>query len=143
MPGKRPAQHKPLPDSKQIVLPLPETGIPENKIHIGDATLEIRPTKLKYMRNHTAAFYRILELYPLADVLAMEEGAFDDQRDGDKALFDWIVAVTDDADFVESHYDEMDTDMIEAMLSIFRRVNKIDDKEERQKNLTETRREAE
>lgn len=44
---------------------------------------------MKYMRNRTAAFYRILELYPLADVLAMDKGAFDDERDGDQALFDW------------------------------------------------------
>lgn len=95
------------------------------------------------MRNRTAAFYRVLELYPLADILAMQEGAFDDARDGDKALFDWLIAVTDDPDFVTAHYDEMDTETIEIMLSIYRRVNHIDEKEAHQKNLMETGKEAE
>ena len=45
------------------------------------------------MRNRTAAFYRILEVYPLSDILAMEAGAFDDERDGDKAVMDWLIAV--------------------------------------------------
>lgn len=124
-------------------MPLPKPGNPTNQLRLGNKTVEIKPTKLKYMRNRTAAFYRILELYPLADVLAMDKGAFDDERDGDKALFDWLVAVTDDKDFVAAHYDDMDINTIEDLVRIFRRVNRIDEKEDRQKNLVEMRKEAE
>jgi len=88
------------------------------------------------MRNRTAAFYRILEVYPLSDILAMEEGAFDDERDGDKAMMDWLIAVTDDEQLILDHYDELDSGTIEKMLAIYRRVNRIDEKEAKLKNLT-------
>ncbi len=100
---------------------------------------QIKPTKLRYQRNRTAAFYKMLELYPLADILAMESGAFGDQRDGDKAVMDWLIAVTDDEQLITENYDAMDTGMIERLLAIFRRVNKIDEKETKQKNLLTAR----
>lgn len=103
--------------------------------------MEIKPTKLRYQRNRTAAFYKILEIYPIADILAMEAGAFGDDRDGDKALMDWLIAATGDEKLVTEHYDEMDTDTIEQLLSIFRRVNRIDEKEQKQKNLQMMRKE--
>lgn len=78
-------------------------------------------------------------MYPIADILAMEAGAFGDDRDGDKALMDWLIAVTDNPDLVTSHYDEMDTGTIEQMLTIFRRVNRIDEKEQKLKNLQTAR----
>ena len=81
----------------------------------------------------------MLELYPLADILAMEAGAFGDDRDGDKAVMDWLIAVTDDAELITAHYDSLDTGLIEQMLSIFRRVNRIDEKEAKQKNLLTAR----
>lgn len=81
----------------------------------------------------------MLELYPLADILAMETGAFGDDRDGDKAVMDWLIAVTDDAELITAHYDSLDTGVIEQMLSIFRRVNRIDEKEAKQKNLLTAR----
>ena len=111
----------------------------ENTVVIGDQLIEIRPTKLRYQRNRTAAFYKILEMYPVADVLAMESGAFGDDRDGDKALMDWLIAVFDDAALVTEYYDEMDTDTIEQLLAIFRRVNRIDEKEQKLKNLQTAR----
>lgn len=80
-----------------------------------------------------------MELYPLADILAMEAGAFGDDRDGDKAVMDWLIAVTDDEKLVTAHYDSLDTGVIEQMLSIFRRVNRIDEKEAKQKNLLTAR----
>ena len=46
----------------------------------------------------------MLELYPLADILAMESGAFGDQRDGDKAVMDWLIAVTDDEQLITENY---------------------------------------
>lgn len=78
-------------------------------------------------------------MYPVADILAMEAGAFGDDRDGDKALMDWLIAVTDNPDLVTRHYDEMDTGSIEQLLSIFRRVNRIDEKEQKLKNLQTAR----
>ena len=101
----------------------------------GDVMIEIKPTAVRYQRDRTAAFYRILEMYPLVDVLGMDAGSFGDERDGDKAVFDWLIAVTNDAKLVEENYDKLDTGTIERILSIFRRVNKIDEKEEKLKNV--------
>ena len=131
--------NKPLPTSEQTDKGLPQIGSPENPARIGDQLIEIKPTKLKYQRNRTAAFYRMLELYPLADILAMEAGAFGDDRDGDKALMDWLIAVTDDEQLILDHYNELDTGMIEQLLQIFRRVNRMDEKEQKQKNLLTAR----
>jgi hypothetical protein len=132
-------KRKELPSAVQDAKGLPQGGSPENSIIIGETLVEIKPTKLRYQRNRTAAFYKILELYPLVDVLAMEAGAFGDNRDGDKALMDWLIAVTDDAELIQKYYDIMDTGVIEQMLSIFRRVNRIDEKEQKQKNLQTAR----
>ena len=132
-------KRKELPSAVQDAKGLPQVGSPENSIIIGETLVEIKPTKLRYQRNRTAAFYKILELYPLVDVLAMEAGAFGDNRDGDKALKDWLIAVTDDAELIQKYYDIMDTRVIEQMLSIFRRVNRIDEKEQKQKNLQTAR----
>lgn len=68
----------------------------------------------------------------------MEAGTFGDDRDGDKAVMDWLVAVTDNEELILAHYDEMDTDTIERLLAIFKRVNKIDEKEAYQKKIQAT-----
>ena len=81
----------------------------------------------------------MLELSPLADILAMEAGAFGDDRDGDKAVMDWLIAVFDDEALVLENYDAMDTGTVEQLLEIFRRVNRIDEKEQKQKNLQTAR----
>ena len=139
LPAAETEKQKSLPPAEQPEKGLPQVGSPENSIIIGETLVEIKPTKLRYQRNRTAAFYKILELYPLVDVLAMEAGAFGDNRDGDKALMDWLIAVTDDAELIQKYYDIMDTGVIEQMLSIFRRVNRIDEKEQKQKNLQTAR----
>lgn len=125
---------KPVPKGKQSTRTLPQTGNPENTITLGDILIEIKPTKLLYQRSRTASFYKLLDIYPVADILAMEAGTFGDDRDGDKALFDWLVAVTDNEELIRAHYDEMDTELIERILAIFKRVNRIDEKEAHQKN---------
>ena len=84
-------------------------------------------------------FYRMLELYPLVDILGMDSNTFGDGRDGDKALMDWLIAVTDDPDLIVENYDTLDTDTIERLLAIFRRVNKIDEKEAKLKNVVTPR----
>lgn len=122
-----------VPEASQI-RELPPVGSPENTIIVGGELIEIKPMKLKYQRNRTAAFYHVIELYPLPDILAMTAKQLGG-RDGDKALCDWLVAVTDNEDFVRRHLDEFTTDIVYRMLSIFRRINKIDEMEEKLKNL--------
>lgn len=121
---------------------LPIVGSPENTVRIGDTLVEIKPTKLKYQRNRTATFYKLLELYPLVDIMAMETGAFGDERDGDKATMDWLIAATDDEELILNNYDAMDTGTIEKILSIFKRVNRIDEKEAKLKNMAKERKEG-
>lgn len=133
---------KELPKVETKEKKLPEVGKPENTVLIGGKLIEIQPTKLKYQRNRTAAFYRVLDMYPLTDILAMETGSFGDERDGDKATMDWLIAVTDDEQLILDNYDSMDTGTIEKLLSIFKRVNKIDEKEAKIKNMTKERKEG-
>ena len=128
---------KPMPNNEVKERELPQVGKPENTVIIGGELIEIKPMKLKYQRNRTAVFYHALELYPLPDLLAMDPGKqdmFGDGRDGDKALLDWLVAATDREDLMREHYNEIDTDTVYRILEIFRRVNKIDDREEKLKN---------
>ena len=56
-------------------------------------------------------------------------------RDGDKALCDWLVAVTDDEDLIRENYNEIDSETIYKLLAIFRRINRINEKEEKLKNV--------
>jgi len=111
----------------------PIMGNPENSVMIGNRLIEIKPTKLKYQRNGMASFYRMLEMYPLADLLLYSEEVFGNGKDGDKAVFDFLIAATDDPDLISENYDDLDTGVVEKILLIFRRVNKIDEKEEKQK----------
>lgn len=127
-------EEKPVPNAGMETKELPKVGNPENTVIIGGKLIEIKPTKLKYQRNRTAVFYHILEMYPLSDILAMGPKSFGDGLDGDKKLYDWLVAVTDDEDLIREHYDEIDSDTIYRMLEIFRRVNKISEMEEKLKN---------
>lgn len=135
-------QAKPKPDSKTKRRELPPVGNPENTVMIGGKPIEIKATKLKYQRNRTATFYRILDLYPLTDILSMESGQFGDERDGDKAVMDWLIAATDDEQLIVENYDDMDTETIEKILMIFKRVNRITEKDEKLKNLEMSRKGA-
>lgn len=100
---------KTMPDEAQQQRDLPLPGNPENMVTLGGETIEIKPTKLKYMRNHTAAFYKVLELYPLPDVLAMEAGAFEDSfkmltRNAEKLLYILNFVLANDGIFFTSNY---------------------------------------
>ena len=59
---------KALPETTAKEKKLPDVGSPENTVMIGGMPIEIKPTKLKYQRNRTAAFYRFLDMYPLTDI---------------------------------------------------------------------------
>lgn len=125
---------KELPQATMESKELPKAGNVENMVVIGGKEIEIKPTKVKYHRNNTAYFYRVVDNVPLPDIMSFPVGTFGDDRDGDKALMDWLIAVTDDPDLIIENYDNMDTETIEQMLAIFKRVNKIDEKEAKQKN---------
>lgn len=133
---------KEKPATEQKIKELPKIGNPENTVTIGGKLIEIKPTKLKYQRNKTALFYKVLDIYPVADILAMEAGTFGDDRDGDKALMDWLIAVTDDPDLIVENYDEIDSGVIEILLTIYRRLNKVDEKEAKLKNAAKERKEV-
>ena len=136
--------NKDLPEAKELNKELPPIINPENIIHIGDRDIEIKPTKLFYQRNRTAAAYRILEVYPLPDVLAMEKGILDPDRDGDAIVFDFLIAVFDNkegkpdptgtAEMVREYYDTMTSEDVDRAVQIFKRLNHIEDKEEAAKN---------
>lgn len=129
-------EKKPLPVAGVDPKPIPLIGKPENAVKIGDIMIEIKPTKLSYQRDRTAAFYKMVELYALPDILAMtKEGIGDADRDGDKCLMDWLIAATDDPDLIIANYEDMDTEIVETILSIFKRVNRITEKEERLKKF--------
>jgi hypothetical protein len=135
-------QEKKTPSRKIKAKELPKVGNPANTVLIGENMVEIKPTKLKYHRNNVAAFYKIVDMVPLPDILSMGKQAFGDGRDGDKALMDWLIAVFDDEQLVIDNYNDMDTGTIEKILAIIKRVNKIDEKEEKQKNAESRMKEA-
>lgn len=133
---------KPIPSAEIKEKEKPIVGIPENIVTICGQQIEIKPTKLFYERNRTATFYRMLDMYPLVDILAMDTVIPGDDRDGDKCVMDWLIAVLDNEEFVTAHYDEITVEDVEKLLAIFRRINRIDEKEQKRKNLTTDRTEG-
>lgn len=125
---------KELPVESSLKAELPKDYNPANAITLGEETREIKPTKLKYHRNRTAVAYRILQVYPLPDVLAFDKGTLDADRDGDQIVFDFLCAVFDDSAFVKRHYDDMSSADMDRIVDIFCRVNGITEKEEQAKN---------
>ena len=127
---------KPAPKAGMEAKAVPVVGKPENTVMIGGQPIEIKPTKLKYLRNGTAGFYRAIDTLPLNDIVMMPVGAFgeEDSRDGDKALMDWLIAATDNEEIITANYDEMDAGQIEMILEIFKRVNKFCERDEKLKN---------
>ena len=125
---------KELPSVTEAKKELPKDYNEENAVTFGDETREIKSTKLKYHRNNTAISYKIFQTFPLPDVLSMEKGYFDPNRDGDQMLFDFLVAVFDDVEFVKRHYDDLTSEDIDRVLEIFCRVNGITEREEQAKN---------
>lgn len=51
---------------------------------------------------------------------------------------DFLIAATDNEQLIVENYDELDTEIIEKILAIFKRLNKIDEKEAKQKNAEMT-----
>ena len=116
---------KEVPEYKEEQKPTPKLGNPENCVQFGDDYIEIKPTKLKYQRDRTAATYKILQQISVVEFLALQDGLIDENRSSDKVLFDWLIAVTDDPKLVARNYDKLDSDTIYRCLDIFCRLNHI------------------
>lgn len=123
---------KEVPEVKAKVKEKPIVGVPENTVIVDGTPLEIKPTKLRYVRNGTANFYKLIEKVSLVDIMQLQSGSFgeDDERDGDKAVMDWLIAATDNEEFVTEHYDDFDIEQILRILDIFKRVNKFTHEDE-------------
>lgn len=98
-------------------------------VQFGAKMIEIKPTKLKYQRDRTAAFYKLLQQVPLVELLALQDGVLDPQRSSDKMLFDWLIAVTDDPKLVTQNYDNINSETVHKLLEIFCRLNYIKDED--------------
>ena len=60
---KRTTQPKETPKTKSKAKEIPETSGAINCVKVGESLIEIKPTKLKYQRNRTALFYKILDIF--------------------------------------------------------------------------------
>ena len=133
---------EPVPEPTPMTAPMPDTMKAENVITLGTLRVEIKPTKLKYFRNRMASAYALLKAIPLNDFLAFKKGTFDDKRSSDQILFDFLVAVFDDASLVTQYYDDLTSDDLEKIINIFGRVNHIEEKEEKAEKTGKLRRRA-
>lgn len=128
-----------IPQANMSIKDNPPIGNVENTVVVKGKSVEIKPTKLKYHRNRTALFYRVIDNIPLPEILAADVGVFDGERDGDKCMMDWLIAVFDDVKFIEKNYNEFDSAIIYKCLEIFKRLNGIKDVEEKNMKAKETK----
>ena len=119
-------QPEPTPEKEEK----PSEFLEENCVMVGEHKVEIKPTKLKYFRNKAASAYNVIKSVPLHELMVVGKGVFDEKRDADQLMFDFLVSAFDDAEFVKENYDNFDADNIERVVKIFGRLNHIDEKEE-------------
>lgn len=119
-----------IPKSSRKILPNPEKANDKNVVDICGERIEIKPVKIKYCRDRTAYFYGMLEATPLPHLLAVDYG-LPDGRDMSAGLLDWLIAATDNAEVIEKNFNEIDAETVYKILEIFKRINKIDDIEEK------------
>lgn len=129
-------KNKNVPEFSNEGKKIPPTYNENNTIFVNDNYIEIKPTKLKYFRNGQAAVYDLIKAIPIGEFLGIKKGQFDKERDGDQMLFDFLVAATNDPDFVHDNYDDFDAETINKITEIFGRLNHIEEKKEAaRKNL--------
>lgn len=130
---QNPEETKEVPETPEATDPnteLPLPYDPENTVFVNNKPVEIKPTKLKYFRNKTASAYGILKVVPLTEFLTYGKGVLDPKRDADQMLYDFLIAVFDDPEFVRDNYDDMTAETVERAIKIFGRINGVDEKEE-------------
>jgi hypothetical protein len=132
----------PVPDieeqvSKEAELPKDIDVIRENCITVEGKLIEIKPTLLKYFRNNSVGMFRLLETIPLSEIFRMTEEK--SGIDGDAGVLTFISAVLDDAKLAKRIYDKMDAGELMKLIKIFKRLNGIEEREEKQKNVLATK----
>ena len=127
------AEINPTPEKEEM----PSDFVEENCVVIDGKKIEIKPTKVTYFRNKSAATYNALKNIPLTEIFSIKKGVLDETRDGDQIVYDFLVAVLDDRELVRDKYNDFDADQIERMVNIFGRINHIDEKYENQRKNRE------
>lgn len=130
---RRKAEPKQLPETQSVQLAAPSVQDKSNCVVLNGKSYEILPTRTKYFRTQWANGHVLLKHYTLSEIFALTQER--DGIDGDEAIYKFLVAVFDNEDLVKEVYDELDSEMLYRICDIFRRVNKIDEIEEHQKNL--------
>lgn len=106
----------------------------ENTVTINGIDREIKETRFEYYRIGWTSARGLLENVPIDTLFVIQQGVYDPKRDGLQIIFDFLVAVFDDEQFVRDNFDYMTAADIEKILEIYRRINKIEEKEEAAKN---------
>ena len=120
-----------VPEQSPPNINYPKDADPENCIIVDGKAIEIKPTKLKYFRNTQTSGSSWLKLVPLPEFLTYQPGSIpNDSRGADQILYDFLIAVFDDSEFVRDHYDEFDADQVDKAVQIFGRINHVEEKEE-------------
>lgn len=122
-----------MPEPEVQALETPTLLNNDNCVTLAGKVYEILPTRTKYFRTQWANGHVLLKHYTLSEIFALTTER--DGIDGDEAIYKFLVAVFDDEELVKSVYDDLDSQTLYRICDIFRRVNKIDEIEEHQKNL--------
>ena len=130
---RRQTTKKQLPETQEIQMDALSVQDKSNCVVLNGKSYEILPTRTKYFRTQWANGHVLLKHYTLSEIFALTQER--DGIDGDEAIYKFLVAVFDNEDLVKEVYDELDSETLYRICDIFRRVNKIDEIEEHQKNL--------
>lgn len=119
-----------IPKTGRKIFPNPVTINEKNIVEICGEKIEIKPVKIKYCRDRTAYFYSMLDTTPLTTLLAVDYKLPDD-RTMEEGLIDWLIAATDNPEIIEKNFNEIDAETVYTILEIFKRINRIDEIEEK------------
>ena len=119
-----------IPEASPTKEEMPSDKLEENCVLVNGQKIELKPTKLKYFRNKAASGYGIIKAVPLHELLTCGKGVLDENRDADQLLYDFLIAAFDNPTFVRDNYEEFDAEVIQRVITIFGRLNHIDEKEE-------------
>ncbi len=130
---KRKAAAKQIPTAELPQQPAPSILDSECSVWLDGRQVEIKPTRTKYFRTQWANAHVLLKHYTLSEIFALTQER--DGVDGDEAIYKFLVAAFDNEALVKEVYDDLDSETLYRICEIFRKVNKIDEIEEHQKNL--------
>lgn len=130
---RRKVTPKQIPEAQAPVLETPSAQEREHCVLLNGKLYEILPTRTKYFRTQWANGHVLLRHYTLSEIFALTMER--DGIDGDEAIYKFLVAVFDNEELVKEIYDDLDSQTLYRICEIFRKVNKIDEIEEHQKNL--------